>query len=193
MTQDDREAAAAEEVRAEGACAPFEILSEAECAEVVAEAKRVLPECHWKKSLHEKGEKCRAIAADEHITGIVKKALGTDDIIVWGTYLVEKAAGQNHRWHADCEVRLLGMRGARRFVPLAMTALQRSRRCSAGQCANTHSLAHILPHAVAAMGDDQRMDPADQRRRGVVHELHTPFPQVPHAVSGRGPKRALGV
>ena len=90
-------------MRDEGACAPFDLLSVSECAEVVEEAKRVLPECHWKKSLHEKGAKCRSIAVDERITSIVKKALGTDDVIVWGTYLVEKAAGQNHRWHADVE------------------------------------------------------------------------------------------
>jgi ectoine hydroxylase-related dioxygenase (phytanoyl-CoA dioxygenase family) len=103
MVAGSKETTMAEDVVNEGACAPFDLLSEHECAEVVAEAKRVLPECHWKKSLHEKGERCRAIAADERITSIVKKALGTEDVIVWGTYLVEKAAGQNHRWHADCE------------------------------------------------------------------------------------------
>jgi len=100
------QSAAAEEarlIREEGACAPFDLLSEAECAEVVAEAKRVLPDCHWKKSLHEKGAKCREIACDERITRLVRQALGTEDILAWGTYLVEKAAGQNHRWHADVE------------------------------------------------------------------------------------------
>ena len=30
-------------------------------------------------------------------TSIVKKALGTEDVIVWGTYLVEKAAGQSQQ------------------------------------------------------------------------------------------------
>ena len=78
---------AAKAVREEGACEVFDLLSAAECAEVVAEARDVVKACHWKKSLHEKGAKCRAIACDERICGIVRRALGTEDILVWGTYL----------------------------------------------------------------------------------------------------------
>ncbi len=64
--------------------------------------RRLKAPTSYYKSLHYFSSEIRSLARHPEILKILRKILG-NEIILWGSCLVEKVPKQNHRWHRDVE------------------------------------------------------------------------------------------
>ncbi len=81
---------------------PFKILDTEDCKKILKEKYIPKQNYTWAKSIHEKSFVISKLASNKNLIDKVKVVLG-QDIILWGSCLINQKAGNQHSWHCDLE------------------------------------------------------------------------------------------